>query len=249
MDLSQLKNLISEALNGESMLLAKPELVTEASFARAKKQIEQDGVEFVMISAFRGGKGHVGNRAQHKQMKTEFKLAGYPFVEMLGGYLEDVPDSTYLKNEVTEPSLLVLGQQRGDRDPSLEREGLFQVALKIARKYEQDSFIYGGPVVTADGAPAFKNDPTTGDLKPAVSIKAYSPRTGQEINEPWAGPWNNLTTAKEDDIYWSVIAGKRGKLSEQLERYKKFRPVSRETAMRKDHYLKSIKSGLKRLQY
>ena len=241
MDILQLRKLIQEAMAEDSVLLAKPELVTEASFARAKRQIEHDGIEFIMISAFRGGKGQPGNRDRHKQMKTDFKLAGYPFVEMLGGYSEEE------HGEVTEPSLLILGHERGDV-PTQGRDSLFQVGIKAARKYEQDSFIYGGPLLTADGEVAFKNDPATGDLKPAVSIKAYSPRTGQEINEPWAGPWNNLITAKEDDIYWSVIGGKRGKLAEQLETYKKFRPISRETAMEKDHYLKSIKSGLKRLE-
>jgi hypothetical protein len=242
MDLSNLKKLVSETVEEGSILLAKPMILSEASFARAKRQIEHDGIEFVMISAFRGGKGQPGNRNRHKQMKADFKLAGYPFVEMLGGYSEEE------HGEVTEPSLLVLGHERGDQETTHGRDSLFQVAVKAARRHEQDSFIYGGPLLTADGDPAFRSDPTTGDLKPAVSIKAYSPRTGQEINEPWAGPWNNLITAKEDDIYWSVVGGKRGKLAEQLETYKKFRPISRETAMEKDHYLKSIKSGLKRLE-
>ena len=242
MDLPHLKKMISEAIEENSILLAKPVILKEASFARAKRQIEHDGVEFVMISAFRGGKGQPGNRGRHKQMKTDFKLAGYPFVEMLGGYSEEE------HGEVTEPSLLILGHSRGDQETTAKRESLFQIAVEAARKYEQDSFIYGGPLLTADGEPAFKSDPTTGDLKPAVNIKAYSPRTGQEINEPWAGPWNNLITAKEDDIYWSVIGGKRGKLAEQLKKYKKFRPISRETAMEKDHYLKSIESGLGKLE-
>jgi hypothetical protein len=238
MVLDQIRDLIKEVMSNredKSILLAKP-LLQEMTFNRAKKHIEEEAVEFVMISAYRGGKDNPGNRVRHKEMKTAFKDSGFPFVDMLGGYSEKGA------GEVTEPSLLVLGYERPDfKDERIE--GLFKTAANLAKRYEQDSFIYGAPAKTANGEEALRDDPITGELRPIMDIRAYDGQ-GNAINEPWAGPWNSLFTAREDDVYWSVIAGRKGKLVETLERYEKFIPLKKEHAMEKDHYLKSAKSGI-----
>jgi|TARA_R110000824_G_scaffold5670_11_gene26147 hypothetical protein len=232
----QIKHLVREELKGVIDKL----LLREMTFNRARKHIEEEAVEFVMISAYRGGKDNPGNRVRHKEMKSAFKDAGFPFVDMLGGYSEEEA------GEVTEPSLLVLGYERPDFKG--ERiEGLFKTAAHLTKRYEQDSFIYGAPAKTSDGNVALRDDPHTGELKPMMDIKAYD-GTGNVIDEPWAGPWNSLITAREDDIYWSVISGKKSKLMEALEEYKKFIPLKREHAMLKEYYLKGSKSGLKFLE-
>lgn len=236
MALDQIKTLVKEEV---SKLLDKL-LLKEMTFNRARKHIEEESVEFVMISAYRGGKDNPGNRVRHKEMKTAFKDAGYPFVDMLGGYSEEQA------GEVTEPSLLVLGYERPDFKG--ERiDSLFKTALHLARRYDQDSFIYGAPAKTADGNVAMVDDPRTEELKPMMNIKAYD-QSGRAINEPWAGPWNSLVTAKEDDIYWSVIAGKKSKLMESFKEYSKFIPLKREHAMLKEHRVKGSKSGLEFLK-
>ena len=239
MDLNQLKKLIHEQMLSVTSLLAKPPL-QEMTFNRAKQHIEEEAVEFVMISAFRGGKNQPGNRVRHKEMKSAFKDAGFPFIDMLGGYSEEEHGGA------TEPSLLVLGYQRPDFGG--ERvEGLFNLATHLSKRYEQESFIYGAPAKTATGETALKDNPLTGELKPIMDIKAYGP-DGRPINEPWAGPWSTMNVAKEDDVYWSVVGGKKGKLVETRNRYEKFIPLKREHAMEKDHYLKSTKSGIKFLE-
>ena len=233
MDLNELRKLIAETVKERQVLLAQP-VLNEGSFSRAKSHIEDKGTPFVMISAYRGGKGTPGNRQRHKEMKSAFKTAGFPFVEMIGGYSEDE------FGDVTEPSLLVLDQVR----PDVAKEApLFDVAQALAKRYEQDSFIYGAPAQTSDGQVASKQDPLFGGIKPMMDIRAYD-SSGQVINAPWAGPWTSLTTAKEDDIYWSVVGGKKGKLAESLNKYKKMIPLKRQDAMIKDHYLKSAQGGL-----
>ena len=239
MGLSKLKQIIKEVKEEKSILLAKPSVLQESSFSRAKKHVEEFGKEFVMISAYRGGKGQEGNRAKHQDMKSSFKSAGFPFVEMTGGYSEEGA------GDVTEPSLLVFSDERPDVERGATR--LFDLAAELAKKYKQESFIYGQPMVTADGETALKKNPRTNELSPVMDIGAYD-SSGEAINEPWAGPWNSLTVAKDDDVYWSVVGGKKGKLTERLDQYKKFRPISRETAMKKDYFLKSLQSGLERLK-
>ena len=239
MGLFKLKQIIKEAKEEKSILLAKPSIIQESSFSRAKKHIEEFGKEFVMITAYRGGKGQEGNRAKHQDMKSSFKSAGFPFVEMLGGFSEKEA------GDVTEPSLLVLSDERPDVQRGTTR--LFDLAAELAKKYEQRSFIYGQPMVTGTGETALKKNPRTSELSPAMDIGSYDPG-GQVINEPWAGPWSNLTVAKDDDVYWSVVGGKKGKLTERLDQYKKFRPISRETAMEKDYFLRALQSGLDRLK-
>ncbi len=239
MDFNDLKALIREVISKDSVMLDKPMLL-EMTFNRAKKHIEESSVEFVMISAYRGGKGNPGNRVRHKEMKEAFKGAGFPFVDMVGGYSEESA------GEVTEPSLLVLGFERPDfKGERVDR--LFTLAAQLAKRYEQDSFIYGAPTKTSMKEPAMKEDPKTGELKPIMDIRAYD-YNGDVINEPWAGPWNSLVTAKEDDVYWSVVGKQKGKLVETLERYKKFLPLKREHAMKKDYYLRSTKAGIRFLE-
>ena len=173
-------------------------------------------------------------------MKTAFKDAGFPFVDMVGGYSEEE------HGDVSEPSLLVLGYARPDfKDERVE--GLFQLAAQLSKNYQQDSFIYGAPAKTSTGEAALFDDPKTGELRPIMDIRAYD-NHGNPIGEPWAGPWNNLVTAKEDDVYWSVVAGKKGKLVETRQRYTKFIPLKREDAMKKDHYLKSTRAGIEFLE-
>jgi len=233
---STLKSLINEVKSEKSMLLEAPVSINEmASFSRARNHIENRGIEFVMISAYRGGKEQQGNRERHKQMKMVFKGAGYPFIDMLGGYSEEE------HGDVTEPSLLVLSDDRPDAQGP--RPPLFKLAAQVAKRYDQDSFIFGQPAKTADDQPAYVGTGGTGD-RPLMDIRAYD-QQGQVISEPWAGPWNNLVTAKEDDIYWSVVAGKKGKLAEARDKFKNFKPSSRTEAMKKDFYLKASTSGIK----
>ena len=233
-----LKALINEVRADNNILLSKPQEVADlnemASFNRARDHVEQRGVEFVMISAYRGGKGQEGNKKRHKEMKQIFKGAGYPFVEMLGGYSEEE------HGDITEPSLLVLSDERGDASQS--RPMLFKLAAEVSKRYDQDSFIFGQPAKTKSGEVAMTSDPVAGE-KTLMDIRAYS-RDGSAINEPWAGPWNSLVTAKEDDIYWSVVAGRKAKLAEIKRHYESLNPGSRTEAMKKDKYLKSTSSAL-----
>jgi hypothetical protein len=73
-------------------------------------------------------------------------------------------------------------------------------------------------------------------------------RAGKSINEPWAGPWQNISVIDSDDVYWSTVGSKKAKLTEMLELANAIKVKSREDAMRKQHALDSVKSALKRFE-
>ena len=248
--MDELKKMIDDSLGVTNALLNRPpldvagDILAEASFNRARQHVEQRGVPFVMISAYRNPEevSMRQNRANDKEMKRTFNDAGFPFIKMSGGYVEKSAEEG--DKQVSEPSILVLdapvsGMAKGPVP------GLFDFATQMARKYNQDSFIYGQPK-TADDRPIKIADPRTKEERVDMDIRAYGP-SGEAINEPWAGPWNNLTTASSDDIYWSTISGKKGKLVEMLQKYKKFNPKSKFQAREKQYYLKAVNSALELL--
>jgi len=245
--MDELKKMIDDSLGVNKMLLERPTaskeeaVIAEASFNRARQHVEERGVPFVMISAYRNPEEVPmrQNRANDKAMKRSFNDAGFPFIKMSGGYIEKSDEEE--ETQVSEPSILVLdapveGIAKGPVPD------LFQFASEMARKYNQDSFIYGQPKTSA-GEITKLTDPRTKQERVDMDIRAYD-KEGGVINEPWAGPWNNLQTAGKDDLYWSTISGKKGKLVEMLQKYEKFSPKSKLQAREKQYYLEAVKSAL-----
>jgi hypothetical protein len=245
--MDELKKMIDDGLGVNKMLLERPTaskeeaVIAEASFNRARQHVEERGVPFVMISAYRNPEEVPmrQNRANDKAMKRSFNDAGFPFIKMSGGYIEKSDEEE--ETQVSEPSILVLdapveGIAKGPVPD------LFQFASEMARKYNQDSFIYGQPKTSA-GEITKLTDPRTKQERVDMDIRAYD-KEGGVINEPWAGPWNNLQTAGKDDLYWSTISGKKGKLVEMLQKYEKFSPKSKLQAREKQYYLEAVKSAL-----
>jgi hypothetical protein len=138
--------------------------------------------------------------------------------------------------EVKENSILIWEQTRPDKGERGELGlSLFELAKFLAKKYNQDSFIFGEPV---------KSERTG---KQQMLIKLYD-RLGDPIQEPWAGPWSTLTQINDDDIFWSSIGSKRAKLTELLNKYRQLPVRSKMDAMKKQHYLDTVKSALKKFQ-
>ena len=142
---------------------------------------------------------------------------------------EEVPEGV----EVKENSILIWEQTRPDKGERGEIGlNLFELAKFLAKKYKQDSFIYGEPVTSE----------RTGQRQ--MFIRLYD-KEGVSIKEPWAGPWSGLTQIGDDDVFWSTIGSKRAKLTEMLQHYKGMKVKGRLDAMKKQHYLDAIKSALK----
>ena len=234
MKLADIKKLIKEEVQNkkESVLLAKPDVISEANFGRAKRKIEDEKVPFVMMTAFRGGLSKGKNLERQKELESRVRAAGFSWTKMPGsGYVEDPEEEGGEPVNVKENSILIWDAPRQDVKES--NQDLFNLAVGLAKDYDQDSFIHGK--VLADG-----------DEK-EMFIKAYD-KSGKAIKEPWAGPWQNISVIDSDDVYWSTLGSKKAKLTEMLEFANAIKVKTREDAMRKQHALDSVRSALKRFE-
>ena len=233
MKLSDIKDLIVEQLKPKSVLLAKPEQLNEASYARVKDKIEEQNIPFAMITAFRGGLKKKDNLKRQKELENYVSSRGFPFTKLPGsGYVEDPEEEGGEPVEVKENSILIWDEARPDA-PRADDSTLFEVARELAQKYDQDSFIFGKP---------FKSD----DEEVRMIVRLYD-KSGGPIEEPWAGPWSSLKQVGDDEVFWSTIGSKKAQLAEMLELANAMKVESRDDAMRKQYVLDSVRSALKRL--
>ena len=178
MKISKIKDMIREEVNRnkKSILLASPDTLTEANFGRVKRRIEDEKVPFIMMTAFRGGLSKGKNLSRQKDLESAVRSAGFSWTKMPGsGYVEDSEEEDGDPVNVKENSILIWDAPRGDLRQS--NQDLFNLAVGLAKQYEQDSFIHGK--VLDDGE------------EKEMFIKAYD-KSGKAINEPWAGPWQNI---------------------------------------------------------
>ena len=231
MKIKDLKKIIREEIREDSILLDQPNRLNEANLQRATTKIEKDQVPFVMLTAFRGDYNKEENEGRNKELKMTLKQEGLPWVDMHGsGYKEGGPEGEV----VVEDSVLVWDEERGD--VLRTSTSLFDTAKALAREFEQDSFLYGGPELT-NGVD--------------FAIRLYTDE-GVPIKEIWAGGDDgyskldvvNLASAE----FWSMIDNKATQFSEMYNHWKNFKVKSRLDAMQKQYYLNLAESKLKKVR-
>jgi len=193
---------------------ANKDLLLETSYNRVRSHI-QGGEAFVMIRSDRHEQTPAENKRRFKQLKQEYKIAGFSFTEIKGGYKETTeyvkdPDSgeeveTRLEEPrtVTENTLLITTHFRPDVERAAEdsADQLFDFTVKAAQKYNQEAFIFGEEAETRRGL-NFKD------------IRAYNKR-GEKIQDSWAGPWTSIKVVEDDEDFWSRVKGKHFQLAEK----------------------------------
>jgi hypothetical protein len=203
----ELKKLFRKNSDSDAFLI-------ESSYNRIRDHIE-GGASFVMITADRHERSGKENKSKYQQLKQDYKTAGFPFTEVKGGFKETTkivtdPETGETKQvaleepaHVTESTLLVTAHKRGDveREVLNPSEQLFSFTTEVAKKYNQEAFIFGESAESKSGR-VFKD------------IRAYD-NDGNFIKENWAGPWNSVETVKGDSEFWSRIKGKHFQLKEQ----------------------------------
>ena len=234
MNLKELKEIVSRAMTALSdcngILLAAPERLFEANLKRAQTKIQDEHVPFVMLTAFRGDYSGQENKDRNTEMKMTLKQEGLPWVDMQGsGYKEGGPEGKV----VVEDSILVWDEERGD--VLRTSTSLIDTAKALAREFEQDSFLYGGP------------DPEEPEN---FTIRLYTSE-GAPIKDIWAGGeegYSKLNVVdKSESEYWSMIANKATQFTEMRDHWKKFNPKSRLEAMKKQYYLKLAENKIKEI--
>jgi len=229
MKIKDLKNMIKEAISQKSILLAKPDLLTEANFERVKYRIEEENIPFAMLTAFRGDYSTAQNRDRNWELKQSLDQEGLPYAQMRGsGYKEGGEEGEV----VVEDSVLVYDDTRGDKFRTTQN--LFDVARNLASEFEQDSFLYGGPRPGKDPL--------------EYGIHLYD-SDGNAIDEVWAGGpegYSELVVVADAAEYWSKIAGKKTQFKEIYNKWKNFKSESRHDAMKKQYYLNLAESKMKK---
>tara|TARA_Y100000310_G_C20433487_1_gene692607 strand:+ start:145 stop:843 length:699 start_codon:yes stop_codon:yes gene_type:complete len=231
MNIEKIKEIIREEMREDSILLDKPELLNEANLKRAQTKIEDEHVPFVMLTAFRGDYSKEENKGRNDEMKMTLKQEGLPWVDMHGsGYKEGGPEGEV----VVEDSVLVWDEERGD--VLRTSTSLFDTAKALAREFEQDSFLYGGPDL---------------DEPEQFVIRLYT-NEGAPIKDAWAGGeegYSKLNVVeKANSEFWSMIANKATQFKEMRDHWKNFKSKSRLDAMKKQYYLRLAESKIKEIE-
>ena len=123
---------------------------------------------------------------------------------------------------------------------------LFETGKRLAADYNQFAFIFGYPQTV--------DDPVSGTSSSEMLIAAYSadasePGHASRIKEPWAGPWQTIERATDDDVYYTKIAGTKGTLKQEgirnkIKQIRLMETRSQFDRMKKDYHLKRWQSLL-----
>ena len=189
----------------------KNEVLSESSFSRIKRMVDEGKQPFIVISAARDdlGKDEAGNQKRGKMLKRDLKAAGYPFTQVLGAGQEEPvkdPDTGEMSiKTVLEVTQIVTTYQRGDVSREAvedEAAALFELGKALSAKYNQFAFIFGYPIEDKFG--------NTVMAIAAYDENAQSYGMQHRIKDEWAGPWHTIRQAIESDQYWTKIAGTKG---------------------------------------
>ena len=202
---AELFHLVAEAISDKTLIKEM------SSYNRVRDHIE-GGHPFVIMSSDRHERSGAENKTTYQQLKQDFASAGFPFTELKGGFKEttktevdpETGENVEVKLEdpihVTENSLLVTTHGRGEESEDSTPSSLFDFAAEVAQKYNQEAFIFGESATTSRG-------------KMVKIINAFD-RTGNEIQDSWAGPWTSVETVSKDADFWSRASGKHFQLKE-----------------------------------
>ena len=229
MKLEDLKKIIMEEMQQDSILLDKPKMLNEANLKRAKTKIEDEHVPFVMLTAFRGDYSNEENKRRNDEVKDALKLEGLPWVDMKGSGYKGEDGKVVVEN-----SMLIWDEERGD--VLRTSTSLFDTAQALAQEFEQESFIYGGPDI---------------DKPEQFVIRLYTSE-GVPIKDAWAGGeegYSKLNVVEKANVeFWSMIANKATQFKEMYDRWKGFKAKSRLEAMQKQYYLNLAEGKIKELK-
>lgn len=181
--------------------------ITESNWSRLNKHINNG---CFMISACRGNKSEKENKVNTESLAKDLRFEGLGFIRVLGGYVETTSNGG--KREVVEESFFV------PQPKDFPDEDFFNIAIKLCKKYEQDSVLISMPDYIEFGyydkngnfdfSPGNKlvfNDNSIGDYFSAL-VK------GTKRNTKWAFTNEWLAIRHPSSVMQATIMSQNGEL-------------------------------------
>lgn len=130
----QFKYQLGEVAKKIKGLVRKENNITESNWGRITQHIDNG---CMMISACRGENTEEVNKEKTEELAKDIRSYNLGFVRILGGYIEN--KGTDDEREVTEESFFVA------KNKDMSDEEFFKIAIKLCKKYGQDSVLVSLP--------------------------------------------------------------------------------------------------------
>lgn len=111
------------------------QLIEKNTLSRLYQHFTGQGV-VAIITAFRAEYTYEENTERNRELAATVRNAGFGFVYVDGGWIEN--KGTEREQEVSEVALMIHGDQHSGKK-------LFDLCVSLAKKYNQDGFIFKGP--------------------------------------------------------------------------------------------------------
>lgn len=154
--------------------------INESNWGRIIQHIDNG---CMMISACRGDKTEEENAKRTDQLAKDIRESNLGYIRILGGYIEN--KGTDNEKEVTEESFFV------PKNKNMSDEDFFDIAIKLCKKYNQDSVLVSLPKYTdfgyydkngdfdfSPGEKFIANDKNIGEY---FSALVYGPRSKEKF--------------------------------------------------------------------
>lgn len=112
--------------------------INEASLNRILSKHYRDG--FIIVTNIRNENSDAENKSGFEQLKGDVKSAGYSFIPVYGGFIEN--KDTEDEVEVEQASLFVPNHKVATTKEFDDSNSLKELGIQLSRKYNQDSFLY-----------------------------------------------------------------------------------------------------------
>ena len=130
---------VIESVSDKIMQMVSKQM-NESNWGRIIQHIDNG---CMMISACRGDKTEEENAKRTDQLANDIREANLGYIRILGGYIEN--KGTDNEKEVTEESFFV------PKNKNMSDEDFFDIAIKLCKKYNQDSVLISLPEYTDFG--------------------------------------------------------------------------------------------------
>lgn len=166
--------------------------VKESNWGRITQHID-DGC--MMISACRGDKSEAENTKRTDNLAKDLREYKLGYIRILGGYIEnkDTPDEV----EVTEESFFV------PKPKDMYDEEFFDIAIKLCKRYDQDSVLISLPDYTKFG---YYDKKGNFDFSPGEKFIANDKQIGQYFSALVKGARRNKKFAFDDSVQTEWLA-------------------------------------------